>query len=219
MLPRVSSLRTRIAALAVAACLGASAAAHAQRPGVVPEVTVSELALEWALGHFASPVVCQLGDRPVRGLRRVQISPGPAHVRPPVARLVFVDMEVSEASRCLTELKGDVPNVIGSLQIRLPSTRRTDTAQRDFREQLRRRSGFEFAVVSGGLRIQPVSQPVSPARGVDFRGGRVSLVEIPEGSDESRLLAPFPSPRKLLLEISATDGTKLSFPLYMTDPD
>lgn len=179
--------------------------------------TVADLALDWARGRFASPLICQFGDKPVRGIRRVLITPGPSHVRPAVDRIVFVDLDVDEASRCFAELKGDVPNVIGSVQIRLLGIRTADTARRDFREQLRRKQGFEFGIVSGGLRIRPVSQPPSAGEGVDFRGGRASLRTIEPGSDSARLLADFDSPRKLLLELSATDGTKLSFPLYMTD--
>ena len=207
----------RALAILVLVC-AAALPAGGQRPGAAQEITVAELALGWSHGRFASPVICQLDGRPVRGLRRIVISPGPAHVRPLVNRIVFVDMEVEEATRCIAELQGDVPNVTGQVQFRLHSTRRSDTAQRDFREQLRRKQGFEFDIVSGGLKIQPVTRPETPALGVDFRGGKLSLHEIQKGTDASRLLAPFPSPRKLLLELSARDGTKLSFPLYMTDP-
>ena len=145
------------------------------------------------------------------------ITPGPSRVRPRVNRIVFVDMEVSEASRCVTELAGEALNLTGSIQIRLLTSRQSDTARRDFREAIRRKSGFEFDIYAGGLKIQRVTQPESPEQRVDFRGGSVLLREIREGSDEDRLLAPFESPRKLLLELSARDGTKLSFPLYMTD--
>jgi hypothetical protein len=191
--------------------------AEPQLPHFGGEPTLNELAIDWARGRYASPVICQFGEDPVRGLRRVMISPGPAHSRPPVGRIVFVDLEIEEASRCFTELSGDSPNLIGSLEFRLPGSRRADTARRDFRDQIRRKKGFEFEIASGGLRVQAVSQPPSKARGVDFRGGRVSLKELDPASDRGRLLAGFDSPRKLLLEISARDGTKLSFPLYMTD--
>jgi hypothetical protein len=181
------------------------------------EQTVGDMALDWARGRFATPVICQLADKPVRGIRRILITPGPAHIRPRVAKIVFVDLEVEEASRCFTDLGGDTPNIKGSLQIRLPGNRRPDTARRDFREQLRRKQGFEFEITAGGLRIQPVTQPPSPDQGVDFRGGRAYLRGLDPGSDSERVLAHFDSPRKLLLEISARDGTKLAFPLYMTD--
>ena len=115
------------------------------------------------------------------------------------------------------ELQGDVPNVTGSVQIRLLGNRHSDTIRRDFREHIRRKQGFEFGIVSGGLRIRPVTQPPSEGEGVDFRGGRALLRMIAPGSDSARLLADFDSPKKMLLEISARDGTKLSFPLYMTD--
>lgn len=194
--------------------LGVASPGRGQVPG---EATVADMALDWSRGRYATPLICELDGKLVRGLRRVLITPGPSHERPRVNRIVFVDLEVETASRCFAELAGDVPNVTGSVEIQLPSTRRRDTARRDFREALRRKGGFEFHISSGGLKLQPVTQPPSSARGVDFRGGRASLVILAEGSDEARLLAAFPSPRKLMLELSAKDGTKLSFPLYMTD--
>jgi hypothetical protein len=211
--------RARITALSCVTLvlLGVAQATSAQRPGPHQEVTVSELALDWARGRFATPVVCQFDGKAVRGLRRILITPGPSHVRPAVDRIVFVDMEVSDASRCVIEIGGEVPNVMGSIQIRLPSARRPDTARRDFREHLRRKNGFDFDIVAGGLRLQPVTQPESPARSVDFRGGEATLRTLDMRTDAGRLLAPFDSPRKLMLELSARDGTKLSFPLYMTD--
>ena len=181
------------------------------------EPTIADLALDWARGRFASPVICQFDGKPVRGIRRVLITPGPAHVRPAVDRIVFVDLEVDEASRCLADLAGDVPNVIGSVQIRLLGTRRSDTMRRDFREHLRRKQGFEFGIVSGALRIRPVTQPPSEGEVVDFRGGRALLREVSPGSDSARLLSDFDSSRKMVLELSARSGTKLAFPLYMTD--
>jgi hypothetical protein len=180
-------------------------------------LTVADMALDWSRGRFASPLICELDGELVRGIRRVVISPGSSQQRVRVNRIVFVDLEVDNASRCFAELVGDVPNIIGSLQIDLRAPRRSDTARRDFRESLRRKRGFEFQIIAGRLKLQAVTQPPSPARAVDFSGGRAFLRSLEPGSDESRLLSAFSSPRKLLLEISAEDGTKLSFPLYMTD--
>jgi hypothetical protein len=221
MLRRVAKrTRAAVGALALAVlsvvALAPAGPAGAQVPGA-SEPTIADMALAWARGRFASPVICQFGDRPVRGIRRVLITPGPARVQPPVDRILFVDLDVNEASRCFAELAGDVPNVVGWVQIRLPGTFRPDLAQREFREQLRRKQGFEFEIPAGGLKLQTVTQPPTPARTVDFAGGTASLREIDPRSDTGRLLAQFSSPRKLLLELSARDGTKLSFPLYMTD--
>ncbi len=196
------------------ATIGLVSPASAQDPGV----TLADLALQWSAGHFASPLICQLDGEPLRGLRRVVIDPAPARVQPPANRIRFVDLEVEDASRCFTELAGDTPNVMGSLLIRLPGRHRVETAQRDFRESLRRTRGFEFGIAGGVLRIQPVTQPPSPVRAVDFTGGSAKLSEVREGSDIARLLAPFGSPRELLLEVAARDGTELSVPLYLSPP-
>ena len=211
-------IRRRVAVAALAS--SALAAFGMLQPAVAqgPEVSVAELALQWSVGHFASPLICQLEGEPRRGLRRILIGPAPARIQPPANRIRFVDLEVQDASRCFTELAGDTPNVTGSLLIRLPGRHAAESAQRDFRESLRRTRGFEFRVAGGRLQIQAVTQPASPVRAVDFAGGRAALREVLDGSDTGRLLAPFRSPRKLLLELTARDGTELSFPLYLSDP-
>ena len=192
----------------------AATQAHAQAAAAP---TLADLSLDWARGRFATPVICEFQGRPVRGIRRVLIGPGPARVQPPVGKIVFVDLEADEASRCFTELGGDSPNITGSVQIRLLGKWRSETAERDMREQLRRKQGFEYDVPAGALRIGAIGQPASPSRVVDFRGGTATLRALDPGSDSERLLAAFDSPRKLMLELSARDGTKLAFPLYMTD--
>lgn len=208
----LSRIPSRTAFPVAAVCLFVALAAAAQK-----DVTLAELALDWARGRYATPVICEFDGEPIRGVRRILITPGPARVQPAVAKIVFVGLDPGKATRCFTELRGETPNLTGSVQIRLAGNWRPDTAQRDLRDQLRRKQGFEYEIPAGGLRIQPVSQPPSPTRTVDFRGGSVVLREIDPASDSARLLAEFDSPRKLLLELSATDGTKLSFPLYMTD--
>ncbi len=217
MLRAVSGLPVpgRLPALFVATFVAfvAAGAVHAQ--GAAP--TLADLSLDWARGRFATPVICEFAGEPVRGIRRILIAPGPPHVQPPVGKLVFVDLDADDASRCFTDLGGESPNITGSVQIRLRGKWRSETAERDFREQLRRKQGFEYEIPAGGLRVETVTEPASPSRVVDFRGGTVSLRVLDPGSDSERLLADFDSPRKLLLELSARDGTKFSFPLYMTD--
>lgn len=203
--------------LVLALLLAAAQPGQAQMIGAPRNVTLADMALDWSRGRFASPLVCKLDGKLVRGIRRVMIAPGPARQRPRVNRIVFTDLEVDNASRCFGDLSGDVPNVTGSLEIHLPTSRGSDTARRDFREALRRKRGFEFRIAAGGLQLQPVTQPPSAAQAVDFRGGSAWLRTLEPGSDESRLLAPFESPRKMLLQLTARDGTKISFPLYMTD--
>jgi hypothetical protein len=211
-------LLRRIAPSALALGAVTTLAAAAPSAAQAPALTLPDMALKWSLGSFASPLICELEGRPVRGLRRVEITSGPTRIQPPVNRIRFIDMEVEDASRCFVELAGDTPNVTGSLHIRLLGSHSPDAAQRDFRESLRRRRGFEFTITKGVLQIQEVAQPAPPPRAVDFSRGRAKLSELPDGSDTARLLAPFPSPRKLQLELEARDGTTLSFPLYLSPP-
>jgi len=204
--------------LAVVLCvLTVPLAAGAQAPRG-EEPTLADIALRWAEGEFGSPLICQIGGEPVRGLRRLTIAPPRRREHPPVARITFVDLEAEEASRCFTELEADVPNVTGWVQIRLPGNHRADTAERDFREAMRRKRGFEFQITAGSLSIQPVTQPPTQPRAVAFTGGTAKLADIRPGTDSARLLAGFRTPRKLLLELEAKDGTQLALPLYVPEP-
>jgi hypothetical protein len=179
--------------------------------------TLSDLSLRWAEGEFASPLICQIDGRPMRGIRRISIAPPDRPERPPVMRITFTDLETENASRCFTELAGDVPNVLGWIHIRLPGRHRTDTAQRDFRDALRRKRGFEFDITSGKVGIQPVTQPPTDVKLHRFTGGKARLIVIEPGSDSAKLLGGFPTPRKLLLELENRGGAKLSFPLYVPE--
>lgn len=204
------------AALAAVACctLVPSSAARAQA-----ELSLSEASLRWAEGDFGSPLICRIDGRPVRGLRRISIAPDPRRKRPLTHRISFTDLEIEDATRCFTELAGEVPNIVGWVQIRLPGRHRPDTGQRDFREAMRRKRGFEYEIIGGVLAIQTVAQPLEAPRRVSFVGGKATLRKMQRGSDSARLLAGFETPRKLLLELEAKDGgEKLSFPLYVPKP-
>jgi hypothetical protein len=210
---RVSVVLTAMASAILLAVSYTPAAAQGAR-----QPTLSDLSLQWAAGEFGSPLICHIDGQPLRGLRRISIAPPPRQQKPAVMRITFVDLKTEEASRCFTELEGDVPNVLRWIDIRLPGRHRTDTAQRDFRDALRRKRGFVFDISGGTLGVQPVTQPPSKVKPVRFSGGTARLVVVKAGSDSARLLGGFPTPRKLLLELEAKDGTKLSFPLYVPEP-
>ncbi len=159
---------------ALLVCLG-SAPVGAQS-GFQPDL--NQLALHWALGRYVSPLHCEFSGVPRRGIRRVAITPGAEQRIPPVGRLLFVDVDAGEASRCFTELEPSVPNVTGSLEIRLPGASRRDTASRDFSATLRREGGFEFDIVSGRLAFQQIGPESPPARLIDFSGGKARLHRI-----------------------------------------
>lgn len=178
-------------------------------------VDLNLLAIDWARGRYLSPVICETDGKLTRGGRRVLIAPGPRHTVPPVARIVFSDLEVPGAARCFDELGNPQPNVIGQVQIRLLGHSRSDTARRDFKAALRRDNGFEFYIASGPLRIQTVGE--AEVRKTDFRKGKVRLSFIAAGSDAARMLGDLRGLRKLQLELEAPDGTRLQFPLLMTE--
>ena len=178
---------------------------------------LNALAIEWARGHYASPLFCEIDAKPVRGLRRVLIVPGPPNRSSPSAWIRFVDMKIERATRCFDATGAAIPNVIGKIEVQLPGRSHPETARRDLKLALRRERGFAFNVLAGALRVQEVGAGEAGAQVVDFRGGSAKLHRIAPASDEARELAEFHSPRTVLLELRAHDGTTLRFPLFMLE--
>ena len=182
--------------------------------------SLQELSIQWVRGRFGSPLICQIDGRPVQGMRRLHITPGPRHLRPPVAKLIFVAMNAGEATRCFTQLEKSVPDIVGSLQLRFPGPERRDTANRDFKNTLRRDKGIEFDIAAGVLHLREIGAggdaEVSERR-VDFRGGKARVLEVNPGSDAERMLSAITSPRKLDLHISARDGTTIRLPIFLAE--
>lgn len=197
--------------LAGAILLAAARSTPAQGPDL------NALVLDWARGRYASPLHCELEGRPVRGLRRLLVTPGPRDVRPPVDVIVFVKLEVDDASRCFTELESEVPNLWGRVQIRVPGTPHPDTATRDFQVQIRRKGGFDFEIPAGQLLVQPIGDEGGAPRRMDFRGGRARMSEVKPGTDAFRLLDDMPPGRFVLLELETRDGERLELPVVRID--
>lgn len=212
---RSPCLATLALAVAVAAAalagLAFPPAASAQQPDL------NLLAIDWARGRYASPLFCEIDGEARRGLRRLLITPGPRHVRPPVGRIVFVKLEVEEATRCFTALGEPSPNIWGQLQIRVAGRSQPDTARRDFDAMLRRKDGFEFEVPEGRLQIQTVGKDAPPPRTLPLRGGRANLRFVMTGTDDSRLLDDLPGEREVELKIEAPGGEIVRLPLVLTD--
>jgi hypothetical protein len=205
---------TRAGAVTVALLLALSTgSARAQAPG--PDL--NDLVLDWARGRYASPLHCEMGGEPVRGLRRLLVTPGPPHIRPPVDVLVFVKLEVDEATRCFTELESRVPNIWGRVQIRLPGASHPDTAVRDFSVMIRRKGGFDFDIPAGRLVLAPVGDAGGAPRNLDFQGGHARMSEVHPGTDAYRMLADLVPGRLVLLELETRDGERLELPLVRTD--
>jgi len=176
---------------------------------------LNRMALDWARGQFASPVVCEVADEPVRALRRVLIAPGPSSERSASNRISFPDPEAEGATRCFSDLGEEEPLVKGFVVVTLPGASRPDLARVDFQNALRRDGGFRFDVLRGRLEVQGWSGPeAGQARPVDFGGGTATLRRVQPGSDLDRRLREYRSPRKLALTLEAPDGTRLAFPLF-----
>lgn len=178
---------------------------------------MNALVLDWLRGRYASPLLCEIEGESARGLRRLLIAPGPRHVRPPVGKLLFVDMDVGGATRCFTELGASAPNIVGNLHLRHPTRDRPDTAQRDFDSEMRRKGGFDLEISEGKLRIAEVGPEAAEARVVDFRSGKASVRMVAPGTDAQRVLLDFKSPRKVELKLEARDGTIVQLPLFLVD--
>lgn len=190
-------------------CFALAASAQSRRgPDVV------DIALAWARGGFASPVVCrfaELGAR--RGLRRVIIAAGPRTSEQRVDRVQFVDLDAKGAERCTDELGMDEPNVVGTIYVTHMSKRpNSDTPERDFQKDVER-GPIVFEVTRGRLGIGAPGGEISALRDVDFAGAKLTLAPIKPGSDDARSIADLPGTRQLKLDVEAKDGTRVALPL------
>jgi hypothetical protein len=211
-MPLLRARTARVVAAVLLAVAGRAGPALAQAAGAGPDLNA--LSLDWARGNYGAPLVCEVEGSPVRAVRRVLIAPVPGSDRGPMDKIQFPDPEAKGATRCFSELGVDEPLVDGSLTISLPGRSRPDTARYDFGSALRRENGFRFDVRSGKLSVKGWGPGNDETKLVEFTGGHASLHGVAPGSDAERLLRSFTSPRKLILEIEAPDGTKLSFALF-----
>jgi len=202
------SLRVGVLLLATGGLLFAAAAPGGAQPRGAPDET--DLALGWARGGFASPVVCRFPDGAKRGLRRVIVTAGPPTSEQRVDRIQFVDLAADGADRCVDEVGGDEPNVVGAIYV-THATRRpnSDTAERDFKHDVEH-GPISFEVVHGRLRVGRAGTAVGTLKDVDFAGAKMTLETIRPGSDEARRVADLPGTRQLRLGIDAKDGTRLA---------
>ena len=190
------------------------------RAQTLTPASLNDLVLIWIQGNYASPLICKIDGRAQRGLRRILIEPETGVTRPAEGIIRFVDLELEAgtASRCFTEIGGRTPNITGELAVRHPNTKRRDTAVRDFKAELRRKRGFELDIVKGRLQLSEVGADPPVTESLDFRGGKLRIHLLRQGSDSLRLLKDLPSPRKLVLEFEARDGRTLSFPASLAKP-
>jgi hypothetical protein len=213
--PRSSSGTAGSRRLALAAALAASLWAAA-RPAGAQMADLNAMARQRLRGRYASPVVCEGGGSASRAIRRLVVSAGPRHARPPVDRISFHGIDVVNADRCADVLGVEQPEVRGTLDVTLPGTPRPDLAQAEFQRTLRLQGGFDFAVSSGKLQLRGWG-PEAPVRVVDFAGGTARVREVAPGSDAARILADLEGPRKLSLELAAPGGESLAFQLVLYD--
>jgi len=213
----MSRARSTLAAVALLSGLTALPIAVALAAQPDAAARFDALALDWARGRWATPVVCEIAGEPKRGIRRLMILPGPRRMMPPVDVLRFVPMEAKTASRCFDDLGRQALEIEGALQIRPPRRSRID-GPREFEQALERERGIEFRVVAGMLRLSEVGAEASSPREVDVAGSELWLRAVPPGSDDARLLADFRSPRKLQLELRGPDDLVLRLPLFLTAP-
>jgi len=197
-----------------------------QAPARAQAPDVNDLVIEWATGRFASPVTCEIDGELVHGIRRVIMRPRHTLGRRTRLAVHFIDMRPDGATRCIDAKGDDQPNVLGKLLLELPGIPHPETATRDFKRALQREKGFDLAVTEGILKLQDVAVPPAEPRLVDFHGGKASLRLVLPATDADRALAPFASPRKLVLEVVGPEGDdeggrteRIELPLFLASDD
>ena len=175
-----------------------------------PPRDLNDLARTWTWGEWASPLVCEVGGEPRRGLRRLFVGPAKRDLVPPANQLVFEPLGLPAGARCTIDTGEAQSDVAGSVFFHLEARSRPDISDHDFQEALQRDGGFTFKVTRGTLQID--------ARSVDFGGGSARFERARPGTDAWRRLQDLPSPQKLVLTLEAKDGTRLAFDLVRTPP-
>jgi len=208
--PRSTAFRPLLLGLAALALVAASAASAQPRgPG---EAGLADLALVWALGEYAEPVICPLEQGPVRVARTLVIRPRRRAGHRPLDVVEVRPLELPEGVRgpCTNDLGAPEPEMRGVLRIGLSRHQRPDTAQRDFQQALRRDGGFGFEITGGHLEVQGENGGM---RRVDLEGGTARLEVARRGTDAARLLADVGDRPKRVLTVEAADGDRFVFHL------
>lgn len=200
-------IRLWMVAMAVTGLLASSAVAQ-NGPDLV------DLVVQWASGRYRSPVHCEVDGKLRLGVRRVTLEPEQMPGRPPTLEVKFTDLHADDAVRCVDSKGKSLPNLAGGVELRLPGRPHPETASRDFRQTLKRKKGFDFDIVQGRIKIEPVGLPESPPQLVDFRGGKARIALIYPATDEARELQNFKSQRKFLVSLEAPSGETLQIPIF-----
>ena len=179
--------------------------------------TLQDLAVAWASGSYGSPLICEIDGEPVRGMRRLQITPVLQKGRPTEAKVTFVEMDVPPETRCFNDLGAPAPNIAGWVRLRLLGASHPDSAKRDFKQKLKREGGIDFDIPAARVRTQSTGDPARVWKPLALRDGNVFLRLVGPGSDNARLLADFESPRKLSLEMNPGEGESISLPIFLTE--
>ena len=210
--PRLLLRKAALCAVVVGASLLGSGPLAAQMGP-----TLQDLAVAWASGSYGSPLICEIDGEPVRGMRRLQITPVLQKGRPTEAKVSFVEMDVPPETRCFNDLGAAAPNIAGWVRLRLLGASHPDSAKRDFKQKLKREGGIEFDIPAAHVRTQSTNDAARVWKPLGLRGGHVLLRVVGPGSDNARLLADFESPRKISLELHPSDGETISLPLFLTE--
>ena len=179
--------------------------------------TLQDVAVAWARGSYGSPLICEIDGSPVRGMRRLQITPFVQAGRPTEAKIIFAAMDVEPGTRCFTDLGAAAPNLAGWVRLRLQGKSHADSVKRDFQQMLKRREGVRFDVSAAQLRIEEPREGDAEWKRVGLRGATAELRLVRPGTDDARLLADFSAPKKLRLEIRDGDNPVVTLPLFLVD--
>ncbi|MCH2187611.1 hypothetical protein MK280_17290 [Myxococcota bacterium] len=178
---------------------------------------LNALVVNWAMGQYASPILCEIVGRLIRGVRRVILKPHQTFGRPVNLEVHFIDLQPEDATRCVNSIGKTQPNIWGKVWLQIPGKPHPETAKRDFKRRLKRDKAFDLEIADGRLKLQGVAIPTPKATVESFRGGRATLGPAMPATDAARELALFKSQRKMLLTLESPSGTVLELPLFLRE--
>lgn len=149
--------------------------------------------LNWILGRFRMPVLCEREDGSVIQLEEaVVFRPAAEDARGMTVKATFFGIDVAGAKRCYNLIEPEIPDRRGVLYLTYIAQDRSDIGLSDFRHSIRD-GEVTYQVTRGRLRVRPIGDAETEPLVLEFEGrqGALTVSRLRPTSDGYKLLAPF----------------------------